>query len=282
MDDPSLLSQVQSDSYKMTLRHFQWALDSLETSEDRHARELSESLIRAAPTPGAVHGLYTTSNGLGGLLAVQCSVRPLMSAERQVSVTGHATSAVIGQLAVADESVLQSAENAVEAIRVWLWNGAGIGLDHMHVHFQMRSLLEGAPGQGVSGPSAGLAMFFALVSELANVACSPSKVMTGTIGIKLDIGPVGGLGGYGTETGKLVGILKTKRIRVTDLFVPRTNFEKARDEMGILEEEGVRIHPIGSVHDVWRPLFDLDEEAILKKVQSNVTSRGLCEKEKGW
>ena len=31
----------------------------------------------------------------------------------------------------------------------------------------------------------------------------------------------------------------------------------------------------------WEPLFGLAEEAILKKVQTNVTSRSLCEKEKG-
>jgi ATP-dependent Lon protease len=87
-------------------------------------------------------------------------------------------------------------------------------------------------------------MFVALVSELANMRCHASKVMTGTIGIKLDVGPVGGLGGFGSETGKLVGILKIKRVRITDLFVPRINYEKARDEMNVLSDEGITIHPI--------------------------------------
>ena len=50
-------------------------------------------------------------------------------------------------------------------------------------------------------------MFVAVASELAGVRCSPSKVMTGTAGIKLDMGPVGALGGFGSGTGKLVGIL---------------------------------------------------------------------------
>jgi ATP-dependent Lon protease len=111
-------------------------------------------------------------------------------------------------------------------------------------------------------------MFVALVSELANIRCHASKVMTGTIGIKLDVGPVGGLGGFGTETGKLVGILKTKRIRITDLFMPRINYEKARDEMNVLSDDGVIIHPIESARETLETMFGLSENAILDKICS--------------
>lgn len=279
-EDPSALDRVQPSIYKLSFRHFEWALNSLETPQDKHARELTESLILPEPTPGVAHGLYTTSHGVGGVLALQCSVRPLITGERQVSVTGQATSAVLGQLAVPDHSVIQSAKNAVEAVRAWLWNAAEVELGQLHVHFQMRSLSEGAPGQGVSGPSAGLAMFVALVSELASVRCHASKVMTGTIGIKLDVGPVGGLGGFGTETGKLVGVLKSKRIRITDLFVPKVNYEKAPDEMSVLREEGVTIHPIVSARDLWNPMFGLGEKAILDRIRTNIAERTSREKKR--
>lgn len=276
--DPSVLEQVQPDKYKLTLKHFELALSSLETPEDRHARELTESLILPEPIPGVAYGLYTTAYGVGGIMAVQCSVRPLVPGERQVSVTGQATSVVLGQSAVPDHSVTQSAENAVEAVRGWLWNAARIELGEMHIHFQMRSLSEGAPGQGVSGPSAGLTMFVALVSELAGVRCLASKVMTGTIGIKLDVGPVGGLGGFGTETGKLVGILKTKRIRITDLLVPRINHEKARDEMNVLSDEGITIHPIISAHEIWEPVFALTSDTIIEKIRSRKAAQDHVQK----
>jgi SpoVK/Ycf46/Vps4 family AAA+-type ATPase len=266
--DPSSLGRVQPGTYRLTLRHFEWALNSLETPEDRHARELTESLILSEPTLGVAYGLYTTSHGVGGIMAVQCSVRPLLPGERQVSVTGQATMVVLGQSAVQDRSVMQSAENAVEAVRGWLWYAARIQLNKMHVHFQMRSLSEGAPGQGVSGPSAGLTMFVALVSELAEIRCHVSKVMTGTIGIKQDVGPVGGLGGFGTETGKLVGILKTKRVRITDLFVPKINYEKARDEMNVLSDEGIVIHPIISAKEALEAMLDMSENDILAKIRS--------------
>jgi len=279
-DNPSTVDQVQPSAYKLTLKHFEWALNSLETLQDKHVRELTESLILPQPVQGVAYGLYTTPHGLGGVLAVQCSVRPLIAGERQVSVTGHATSSVLGQVAIPDDSVVQSAKNAVEAVRSWLWDAARIELDQLHVHFQMRSLSEGAPGQGVSGPSAGLTMFVALVSELANIRCPSSKVMTGTIGIKLDVGPVGGLGGFGTETGKLVGVLKTKRVRITDLFVPSVNYEKARDEMSVLRDEGVVVHPIVSVRDVWERLLGLSENEILERIRSGAAERNFGRKEK--
>ena len=278
--DSSVLDRVHPRAYTMTLKHFEWALNSLETLEDKHVRDLTESLILPEPVPGVAYGLYTTSRGLGGVLAVQCSVRPLITGEQQVSVTGQASSAVLGQVAVPDDSVVQSAENAVEAVRSWLWDAARIEIDQVHVHFQIRSLSEGAPGEGVSGPSAGLTMFVALVSELANIRCPASKVMTGTIGIKLDVGPVGGLGGFGAETGKLVGVLKTRRIRITDLFVPRVNYEKARDEMNVLSEEGIAIHPIASVRDMWKLLSGLDESGILERIRSSSVERNFG-KEKG-
>jgi len=267
-EDLSALEQLQPDTYRLTMRHFELALNYLETPEERHARELTESLFLPESMPGVAYGLYTTLHGVGGIMVVQCSVRPLLPGENQVSVTGQATSAVLGQSAVPDHSVMQSAENAVEAVRGWLWNAARIVMNEMHVHFQMRSLSEGAPGQGVSGPSAGLTMFIALVSELSDIRCHASKVMTGTIGIKLDVGPVGGLGGFGTETGKLVGILKTKRIRITDLFVPRINYEKARDEMKMLSDEGIIIRPIVSAHETWEPMFGLSEKAVVERISS--------------
>jgi len=283
-EDPAFLSQVQPDCYKLTLKHFEWALGSLETSEDKHARELTESLILAEALPGVAYGLYTNPHGIGGILAVQCSVRPMIEGEHQVSVTGHATTAVLGQLAVRDDSVTQSARNAVEVVRGWLWSAGGVALDQLHIHFQMRSLLEGAPGQGVSGPSAGLTMFVALVSELACVHCPPSRVMTGTIGIKRDVGPVGGLGGFGSETGKLVGILKTKRVRITDLLVPRINYEKAHDEMKVLLEEDIQIHPVSSASEIWEPVFGMTERDILERIRARTKGResaGKERKEKG-
>lgn len=263
---PSLsIDKLDETSYPIRLYHFEKAIEALESSQERQRRRLEESLIPTSPTVGTSYGLYATDEGTGGIITVQCSVRPMLPGERRVSVTGHSTSAFVGQSVVADESVTQSAQNATEAVSSWLWYEWGLDLSRLHVHFQMRSILEGSPGSGVSGPSAGLAMVLALLSELSGLTIPSSVVATGTIGVKLDIGPVGGLGGYGTQTGKVVGILKSRRI--SDLILPFANFESAADEMRILAEEGIQLHAARTVKECHKSAFGVDEPEMVKKIK---------------
>ena len=261
------IEEVDETCYPIRLYHFERAIQALESSQDKQRREMEEALILITPTPGASFGLYATEDGTGGIITVECSSRPIIPGERLVSITGNSTSMIVGQSVVPDESVLQSAQNAVEAVRSWLWTACNLDLNRLHVHFQVRSLLEGAPGQGVSGPSAGLAMVLALFSELSGVPISPSIVATGTIGVKHDVGPVGGLGGYGTQTGKIVGILKSRRIRVTNLVLPLANFEAARDEMRILREEAVCVHPIRNVAECLEIVFGISEQELIGEIK---------------
>jgi predicted ATP-dependent protease len=110
-------------------------------------------------------------------------------------------------------------------------------------------------------------MALALLSELAELPISPSIVTTGTVGVKLDIGPVGGLGGFGTQTGKVVGILKSRRVRITDLVLPAANFESATDEMRVLTDEGIRVHAIKSVRECASVVFGVDENHLVQKIK---------------
>jgi len=268
MEDHRLsMEKVDETCYPIRLYHFEKAIQALESSQEKQRREMEEALILTTPTPGASFGLYAADDGTGGIITVECSSRPIIVGERLVSITGNSTSMIVGQSVVPDESVLQSAQNAVEAVRSWLWAACNMDLSRLHVHFQVRSLLEGAPGQGVSGPSAGLAMVLALISELSGAPISPSIVATGTIGVKHDVGPVGGLGGYGTQTGKIVGILKSRRIRVTDLVLPIANSEAAKDEMRILQDEGVCIHPIRNVAECLEIVFGNSEQGLIGEIK---------------
>jgi len=265
--------QVTQDNYKIRLFHFQRAISSLESLEDKEHREIAEALILPQAIPGVTYGLYTSDRGSGGILTIQCNIRPINSGERHVSVTGQASSMMMGQTFVPDDSVIQSAQNAVEAVRSWLWSKIRVNLAKYHVHFQIRSILEGAPGSGVSGPSAGYAMLNALVSELSNTPIIQSKVMTGSIGLKMDVGPVGGLGGRGREAGKLVGILKAEKVKITDLLVPESNYRSAPDEMKMVQDEGISVHPITNAQDGWPILFSLTAEELAKKIRVGVVDR---------
>ena len=269
---PISIENVTEATYPIRLYHFEKAIEALESTQEKQRRELEESLLPSAPTPGISYGLYATENGTGGIIAVECSVRPIIHGEKQVSVTGNSTSVIIGQTVIPDDSVVQSAQNATEAVASWLWGRNRIDLSKMHVHFQIRSILEGSPGQGVSGPSAGVAIAASLLSELSGLLISPSVVATGTIGLKLDVGPVGGLGGHGTQTGKIVGILKSRRVRITDLVLPAANYKLASDEMQILDQEGVRVHPVTSFRDCSESLFGVIEDVLIQKITNRANS----------
>ena len=261
------IDSLDETQYPIRLYHFEKAIQALESTQDKQRRQLEEALIPAEPLCGTSFGLYASDDGSGGIITIECSVRPLVAGERRVSVTGNSTSAIIGQTVVSDESVVQSAENAVEAVVSWLWTSRKLDLSQLHVHFQVRSILEGNPGHGVSGPSAGMAMVLALISELAGLVISPSIVATGTIGVKLDVGPVGGLGGFGSQTGKIVGILKSRRIRVSDLVLPAANYDNATDEMRVLSDEGIGIHAIHKATECPEIVFGMDESAVADKIK---------------
>jgi SpoVK/Ycf46/Vps4 family AAA+-type ATPase len=269
---PISIENITEASYPIRLYHFEKAIDALESTQERQQRELEESLLPSSPTPGISYGLYATENGTGGIIAVECSVRPIINGEKHVSVTGNSTSAIIGQMLVPDDSVLQSAQNASEAVTSWLWSEHRIDLSKLHMHFQVRSILEGNPGQGVSGPSAGVAIAASLLSELSRLSMPPSVVATGTIGVKLDVGPVGGLGGHGSQTGKIVGILKSRRVKITDLILPTANYKLARDEMQILADEGVRVHPVTCFRDCSESLFGVKEDILIQKITERLDS----------
>jgi hypothetical protein len=102
-------------------------------------------------------------------------------------------------------------------------------------------------------------------SELSGLAIEPSVVVTGTTGVKLDLGPVGGLGGYGAQTGKIVSILKSRR--VSDLILPVANFESASDEMRILAEEGVTLHPVRTLTECQKIAFGVDASRVVEKIK---------------
>src|SRR2546428_547825 len=69
--------QVNQDNYKIRLFHFQRAISSLESLEDKEHREIAEALILSQVITGVTYGLYTSDRGSGGILTIQCTVRPI-------------------------------------------------------------------------------------------------------------------------------------------------------------------------------------------------------------
>ncbi|MEM0232761.1 MAG: AAA family ATPase [Candidatus Nezhaarchaeales archaeon] len=266
--DADLLSRITPESYKIRLYHFEKAAELLEHEVDRELMDAQESMV--VQGPGVALGLATDPQGRRGmLLIVECAIS---KGTGKVTVTGAAKSVAISPMTtVEDVSVIESAQNAVDYIKLYLNKKLGIDISDYDFRFQVVSPLEGIPGGGVSGPSLGVALSVAAISELSGLSVSPSVVMTGKTDIKGRIGPVGGLGWRGA--GKIIAAIKTKRVKVKKFIMPKWNYENSRDEVKVLEEAGISVIPVEWQLETWLHALDVSEEELLRRIAMNLGSK---------
>src|SRR5438034_1380431 len=62
--------EVNQDNYRIRLFHFEQAISSLESLEDKEHREIAEALILSQAIPGVTYGFYTSERGSGGILTI--------------------------------------------------------------------------------------------------------------------------------------------------------------------------------------------------------------------
>ena len=260
-----VLSKVTPDTYKIRLYHFQKAAELLEPEIDKELMDIQESMI--VKEPGVALGLATDLQGRRGLLLiVECMVR---RGQGKVNVTGVAkTLALTPGTPVEDVSVIESAQNAVDYIKLYVQDKLGIDISGYDFRFQVVSPLEGVPGTGVSGPSLGLALSVAAISELAGYPSDPSVVMTGKVDIKGKVGPVGGLDWRGA--GKIIAAIKTKRVKIKKFIMPKWNYERSRDEVKVLEDSGIVVVPVEKQVDAWLHSLNVDEDILLQRLTINL------------
>lgn len=261
LSDIKDIVNVRVEEYKLRLYHFEKAAESLEQEIDKELMDIQESLIVDRLEPGVVVGLGTDTQGRKGIpLIVECSVNPFGNGK--VSITGVAKNVVLGPgTSVEDLSVVESASNVVDYIRNYVMMNIGLDIRNFDFRYQVISPLEGVPGAGVSGPSLGLALSVAAISELSKIPVSPEVVMTGKCDIKGGVGPVGGLDWRGS--GKILAAIRTKRVRVRKFLMPKWNYLRSRDEIKVLEENDIVVIPVEKQLDAWLIALNLRSESEL-------------------
>ncbi len=255
---------VDVEDYKLRLYHFEKAAESLEQDVDKELIDVQESLITNEPHPGIAIGLGTDVQGRRGIpLIVECNVNPFGTGK--VTITGVARSVTLGPgTSVEDVSVVESASNVVDYIKHYAMSRGGLDLSNFDFRYQVISPMEGIPGSGVSGPSLGLALSVATISELARTPVSSEVVMTGKCDIKGGVGPVGGLDWRGS--GKILAAIRTKKIRVKKFLMPKWNYLRSSDEIKVLEENDIMVIPVERQLDAWLVALNLSSEAELLDV----------------
>lgn len=188
-----------------------------------HPKYKKTNLSNTKNKTGIATGLAWTELG-GDMLEIETSILP-----------GKGSVTLTGQLG---EVMQESAQAALSYIRA---RSSEFGLSRsfysnvdIHLHIP-----EGATPK--DGPSAGITMGCALLSELTNTPVAPNLAMTGEITLQ---GRVLGIGGLKEK------LLAAKQHDMKKVLVPQENFDDAQDVLKETDLAGIEIVYVSSMDDV--------------------------------
>ncbi|MFQ1063973.1 endopeptidase La [Bordetella trematum] len=144
-------------------------IDSTDLAAILGPQRFENEVAQRTSVPGVATGLAWTPVG-GDILFIEASKTP-----------GSGRLILTGQLG---DVMKESAQTALTLAKTWL----GDALDKQDIHIHVPA---GATPK--DGPSAGVAMFVALVSLLSDKAVSPAVAMTGEISLRGMVLPIGGV-----------------------------------------------------------------------------------------
>lgn len=144
-------------------------IDSADLAAILGPQRFENEVAQRTSVPGVATGLAWTPVG-GDILFIEASKTP-----------GSGRLILTGQLG---DVMKESAQTALTLAKTWL----GDALDKQDIHIHVPA---GATPK--DGPSAGVAMFVALVSLLSDKAVSPAVAMTGEISLRGMVLPIGGV-----------------------------------------------------------------------------------------
>lgn len=235
-DDPRYSRPLKVlENYKVSLRHFEWAIEELTSKEVLEQMRRAQEVYRSPePEVGKVNGLVALGeDARWGLIAiVECAVFP--DGEGKIEVTGSV-----------QESVVESTKQARSLLRRFFPR-----IRDYDVHLQLVTPMEGVDEQRLKsgGPSAGVAIAIALLSAFLNSPIRSDVAITGKIDI-LGPGRVGVVGGADWRgLGKIMAALQDGRI--SEVCIPEANF-KTLDaaDVAFFAKRGVKITPIATFWD---------------------------------
>ena len=169
--------------------------------------------------PGIVTGLAWTPVG-GDILYIQTL---LTKGSGKITVTGR-----LGDV------MKESAQIAVSLVKAMLPGQAQtLSESDLHIHVP-----DGATPK--DGPSAGITLTTALVSQLTGRAVPPGVAMTGEVSLQGDVNPIGGL----PEK-----LMAAQRAGVERVFIPKDNVDDLKEVAGEVKQ-AFEITPVSSVQEV--------------------------------
>jgi ATP-dependent Lon protease len=186
-------------------------------------RFMSEELEQRTKNPGVATGMAWTPVG-GDVLFVEAS-----------RMAGNGSLTLTGQLG---DVMKESARAALSWVRAhaneWNVDPEFFKASEIHLHVPSGAIPK-------DGPSAGVTMVTALVSELSRRPVRGDVSMTGEITLSGKVLPVGGI---------KEKVLAAKRAGVKEVILPKQNEKNVREDLGDELKKGVTIHLVSTIDEV--------------------------------
>ena len=220
--------------------------------------------ISEQPQVGIVNGLAVYGANLGTVMIIEVAAKKVHGREGKIKVSG-----------ITEEEEISSnnrkmkrkstAMSSVENVLTVLNNIYNLNCYNYDIHLNIPG------GVPVDGPSAGIAIATAIYSAITGLKVNNKVAMTGEIGLLGGVKPVGGV------KEKIQG---AKNAGVFNIIIPKDNFSET-----LLDIQGVAIHPVESVQEVFDIAFENNklEENIsdlrnvdILLVNKKDNEKGLC------
>lgn len=196
---------------------------------------------------GRVNGLAVMGSDSGSVLPIMAEVTPAQGASGTVVATG---------------LLKEIAQESIKNVSAILKKFTGKDIRNMDIHIQF----IGTYG-GVEGDSASISVATAVISAIENIPVRQDIGMTGSLSVRGDVLPVGGVT-YKIEAAAKAGI-KT-------VLIPRANIDDV-----LIEERYqpmVTIIPVDHIEDVLKiALLPDNNEGFLDKLRKMATSKKIMD-----
>jgi transitional endoplasmic reticulum ATPase len=212
----------------ITVFHLERAFkDKFETDADRMEKTMSEMHRSSAGLPGKGYGLWANDEGKGGIGVIEAQIFPAARGKGRGSIS------VYGNVGKGTE---ESAKIGRSFLRQFCPKVSDLDIE---LHFISSG--EGGESVAVSGPSAGQALMFTMMSALIVEPFNPEVCMTGKIDLNGIAGMVGGIQPK-QNTGKLDA---ARAYNFKKILIPKTAYEEIAKEfpeyLAMSSEQGTEI-----------------------------------------
>ena len=203
----------------------------------RRMRDYDLSVVTGTAV-GRVNGLAVVGADSGSVLPIMAEVTP--------------TQSVSGGTVVATGMLKEIAQESIKNVSAIIKKFTGTDIRNVDVHVQFIGTY-----QGVEGDSASISVATAVISAIENIPVRQDVAMTGSLSVRGDVLPVGGVT-YKIEAAAKAGI--------RTVLIPASNLDDVMIEDRYRAD--IRVIPVSQIEDVLKyALVPRDEAGFLTKVK---------------